>query len=247
MVEYFVSRTISTSDMVEFELCSASPEAIQVAKEYGFNRIELCANLEMGGTTPSHAMIDAAVASGVETHVLIRPRPGDFVYSLGEKAMILEDIRHCLRVGVAGVVIGALTDDGQVDEAFLKEMMDAANGLHVSFHRAIDDCVDWKAALDVVISVGVHRVLTSGMAAKVDVEVLQEMVQYAKRRISIMAGGGVSTQNVKSLLDAGCNAVHFSGTVERAPASSKSLFGCPLLIVNRSKVEAIMQAAKTSQ
>jgi copper homeostasis protein len=129
---------------MKLELCAASLAAIHLAKSLNFDRIELCQNLEHGGITPSYGMIEYAIAYGVETHVLIRPRPGGFFYSEDEQEIMLREIINCKEMGASGIVIGALTEAGAIDEDFLKKVMQKAVGMEVTFHRAFDDCYDWK-------------------------------------------------------------------------------------------------------
>ena len=129
---------------MKFELCAASIEAIQLAKELNFDRIELCQNLEQGGLTPSFSMIEYAIAYGIPTHVLIRPRPGGFTYNSDELELIIREVANCKNMGAAGIVIGVLNEKGSIDEPILEEIMKKADGLEVTFHRAFDDCVEWK-------------------------------------------------------------------------------------------------------
>lgn len=164
---------------MKIELCAASVKAIKLAKELNFDRIELCENLMQGGITPSAGRIEYALNSGLETHVLIRLRPGGFNYSKEEIEIMISDIKNVKRMGAHGIVVGALNNFRVIDEEALKSFIDAADGMEVTFHRAFDDSVfDWQKRLDVLINAGVTRVLTSGLARNVlsGIDVLKEMI-----------------------------------------------------------------------
>lgn len=231
---------------MKFELCAASLEAIRVAKELDFDRIELCQNLEQGGITPSYGMIEYAIAYGIDTHVLIRPRPGGFNYSEDEVEVMLREILNCKDIGAKGVVIGALTEAGEIDKETLAEFMDKAKGMEVTFHRAFDDSIDWKKSMDVLIEHKVNRILSSGMARNVDIgfPILDQMIKYSAGRIEIMVGGGVSAANVERISkELKPEAIHFSGTI-KFQQDEESLFSESVLKVDKARVLRILTAAK---
>lgn len=231
---------------MKFELCAASIEAVQIAKEFEFDRIELCQSLEQGGLTPSYAMIEYAQAFGIETHVLIRPRPGGFVYSRDEIEVMLREIISCKRIGVKGVVIGALKNSGEIDKEVVKEMIDKAEDMEVTFHRAFDDSIEWKPSLEILLNLGVERVLSSGLATNIEngIPVLKEMVRFAESKIEIMAGGGVNAANISRLIeDVQPNAVHFSGT-SKFELDEDSFFSESILKVDPKKVQRILDVAR---
>ncbi|SRR5574343_105542 len=230
---------------MKFELCAASIDAIKIAKELNFDRIELCQTLEQGGITPSYGMIEYAIAYGIETHVLIRPRPGGFFYSEEEVEVMLREILNCKEMGAKGIVIGALTEAGEVDETFLQEAMQKAKGMEVTFHRAFDDCIEWEKAMDVLIKHGVNRILSSGLARNVELglPILKQMVAHSAGRIEIMTGGGISAANAgKIVQELKPNAIHFSGTV-KVQQDEDSLFAEPVLMVDKPRVQRILTAA----
>jgi len=230
---------------MKFELCAASIEAIQLAKELNFDRIELCQNLEQGGLTPSFSMIEYAIAYGIPTHVLIRPRPGGFTYNSDELELIIREVVNCKNMGTAGIVIGVLNENGSIDEPILDEIMKKADGLEVTFHRAFDDCVEWKKGMDILIKHGVKRILSSGLARNVDIgyPVLTEMIKYAAGRIEIMTGGGVNAANIGRLVaELNPDAIHFSGTA-KVQLDEESLFSESILKVDANKVKRILSAA----
>lgn len=170
----------------------------------GAGRLELCARLDVGGTTPDLALIECVVREArVPVLAMIRPRGGDFVHSSAELARMHADVRDALRAGAAGVVLGALDATSRVDVAATASLVRAAGGAPVTFHRAIDDTPDALEALDALIELGVARVLTSGGAptALDGAEVLAALVQRAGDRVTIVAGGGVRGGNARLVVE----------------------------------------------
>ncbi|HEX9128855.1 MAG TPA: copper homeostasis protein CutC [Gemmatimonadaceae bacterium] len=173
------------------------------AERAGVDRIELCDNLRVGGTTPGARLIhDIAERTRLPVFVLIRPRAGDFVYSDDEFVQMIRDTELARRLGVAGIVTGALTPDGRVDVKRTRTLVEAAAGLPVTFHRAIDSSIDLPAALDEVIEAGASRVLTSGGAATAveGVDLIAALVVQARERITVIAGGGIREHNVRDMI-----------------------------------------------
>jgi copper homeostasis protein len=169
----------------------------------GAHRLELCAELDVGGTTPAHALA-ADVIARVEVPVLvmIRPRAGDFVYTHAELDRMHTDIRAALELGAAGVVLGALDASRRVDVVATRELLAAAHGRPVTFHRAFDDTPDLLEAIDSLVALGVTRVLSSGGAptALEGANTLAAMVARAGERLQIVAGGGVRGGNVAAVV-----------------------------------------------
>lgn len=200
--------------MAILEICAGSVESAIAARDGGAARIELCAALEIGGTTPSAGLIaEARKIEGIVLNVIIRPRGGDFLYNEHEAACMEQDIRTCRQLGADGVVIGALTAEGDIDTALCKRLIDAADGMSITFHRAFDMCRDPKRALEELIAIGCDRVLTSGQAATAEagLPLLKELVQQAAGRISIMPGCGVNSGNAARILQAtGAAEIHAS-------------------------------------
>lgn len=206
--------------MYKFEICANSVESCVEAQRGGADRVELCAGMPEGGTTPSYG--DVAVARRVLTttklHVIIRPRGGDFLYSDLEKEIMLEDVRMARRLGVDGVVFGALTAEGDVDMEFMRQLMEEAEGMSVTFHRAFDVCRNPREALEQIIELGCDRILTSGQMPKAEegVELLRELVERAGERIVIMPGCGVNASNIAHIAKAtGACEFHFSARSKR--------------------------------
>jgi copper homeostasis protein len=173
------------------------------AERAGADRIELCENLSDGGMTPGTRLIGAvAERTRLPVFVLIRPRAGDFVYSDSEFDQMIRDTELAGRLGIAGIVTGVLTPDGRVDVERTRTLVEAAAGLPVTFHRAIDSAVDLLAALENAIEVGASGVLTSGGAATAveGVDLIAALVAKAGERITVIAGGGIREPNVRDVI-----------------------------------------------
>ena len=228
---------------MKIELCAASFEAIKLAKEFNVDRIELCQNLEQGGLTPSVGFIDYALSTGLETHVLIRPRAGGFCYNEEEFLIMLREIEYCKKIGAHGVVVGVLSEKNEINSEQMERISDISGNLQVTFHRAFDDTIEWKRSMEMLINFGVKRILTSGVSSNVDSGfiVLKEMVKFAKGRIEIMAGGGVNAANVQKIAkEISPDAIHFSGTTKTL-LDEESLFSETILQVDRKKVMRITE------
>ena len=192
------------------------------AVEGGADRIELCANLAEGGTTPSYAHIKRC-RELFETALfpIIRTRGGDFLYTKDEFEIMKNDIRLCKDLGCEGIVIGLLNMDGTIDVTRTSELIELAYPLEVTFHRAFDRCKDPFIALEELIEIGCQRILTSGQQPSVAsresivdskaVELIGELSRLADDRIIIMPGSGVRKENIKQLAEqTGCVEFHSS-------------------------------------
>jgi copper homeostasis protein len=228
---------------MKIELCAASVEAIDLAVKYKVDRIELCQSLESGGLTPSMGLIEKAISSGMETHVLIRPRSGNFYFTPNEKEIMINDISYCKSLGVDGVVVGSLDENQNLEESFLIEVIRAAGDMDVTFHRAFDECISWRNAMDTLVALNFTRILSSGQSKTVSdgLEVLKQMVDYADNHIEIMAGGGVNVLNLNHLLnEVKVNGIHFSGT-DLVQDVNSPLFGENRLRINEQKVKSLLK------
>ena len=196
--------------MILIEAAVESLDGALAAQQGGADRIELCTDLAHGGTTPSLELLGQSLSRlQIPVFVLVRPRAGDFVFSDYEHAEMLDDIFGAKSAGAAGIVTGALTTRQEIDEIQTAELFEAARPLPVTFHRAFDESGD----LEVLIRLGADRVLTSGSArtASEGVEQIRELVIQAAGRIEILAGGGVTPDNVTQLVQgSGVREVHFS-------------------------------------
>jgi copper homeostasis protein len=195
-----------TGQSIAIELSVDTIDAALAADTLDVQRIELCSASGLGGLTPGPGLLEAAIArcQRVPVHVLIRPRAGDFRYTPAEIDVLIADTVAAVRAGAAGVVVGALTDRCEVDKAVLADLVAAAQGREVTFHRAIDISRDPIAALDQLIEAGVDRVLSSGHAphAKQGAPVLAELIRVAQGRLAVMACGGIRSHNAKAILAA---------------------------------------------
>jgi len=184
------------------------------AVEGGADRIELCANLAEGGTTPSYAHIKKCRETfDIALYPIIRPRGGDFLYTKDEFEIMKNDIKLCNELGCEGIVIGLLNMDGTIDMTRTSDLIDLAYPMDVTFHRAFDRCKDPFVALEELIEIGCQRILTSGQKPTVidGVDLIAELNRKADDRIIIMPGSGVRKDNIKMLADkTGCIEFHSS-------------------------------------
>jgi len=196
------------------EICIDSPASARAAAEGGADRVELCANLPEGGTTPSAGLtrvVRAAFPRGLM--VIIRPRGYDFLYSADEMHAMLHDVRVARELGADGIVIGCLTPEGRVDAAACERLLAAAGSLDVTFHRAFDMTRSLREALEDIIALGIRRVLTSGGQPDVPAgsAMIADLVRQAGGRASIMPGGGVTEENLAAIVRAtGAVEIHLS-------------------------------------
>jgi len=191
--------------MILLEVCANSIMSAMAAQEGGAQRVELCADLNEGGTTPSPGQISIAREKlHIKLYVLIRPRGSDFLYSDIEFKTMIADVQYCIDVGCDGIVTGILKADGTVDKERCTQLVQLAKqaGLGATFHRAFDMCVDQFQALEDIIDMGFERILTSGgrSTAIEGSRAIAELVKKANGRISIMAGSGVAEINVADLI-----------------------------------------------
>lgn len=200
------------------EVAANSVASALAAQEGGAARVELCAALELGGTTPSYAEIATARDRLViPLYVLIRPRAGDFLYNDFECEVMLRDVEACVALGCNGVVLGMLDGEGQVDRARCRALIGAAGRLGVTFHRAFDMVADQAQALEAVIGLGCERVLSSGARASAieGAAALRALVEQAAGRLVVMPGAGVRSGNIAALAQA-TGASEFHASAKRA-------------------------------
>lgn len=201
-------------ETLKFEICADSVRSVRNSAIAGAHRVELCDNLIEGGTTPSLGMIESALeVDDIRVFVIIRPRGGDFLYSDDEFGVMERDVIRARETGVHGIVSGVLLANGDIDLKRTGRLIELAGGLPFTFHRAIDVCRNPRSALDQLIGLGVHRVLTSGGAptALEGKEQISDLVKQAGNKITIMPGAGIGPHNICRIIEAtGASEYHFS-------------------------------------
>lgn len=216
------------------------------AQEGGAERVEICSALTVGGLTPSTSLVFTVdqVKDLMHTHILIRPREGDFVYDDLEVWAMEREIVMMNELKVDGVVLGALTKDGEIDMAVMKRLMKQTKYMDVTFSRAFDEVKDMRLALEQLIYLGVKRVLTSGggPTAMEGAERIRELVELAGDDIIIMPGGGISSQNIDELERlTGAREFHSTCTHRDRPQPHQSrLFGAAPRQVDLEEVRALI-------
>lgn len=196
------------------EVCAGCHTSAIAAHDGGAARVELCSALEIGGITPSLGLIEQVRSvDGIDMNVLIRPRGGDFLFDKHEIATMERDIIAARQCGADGVVIGALNADGDIDIDTCRRLIDAAEDMSITFHRAFDRCRNPLKALEDIIALGCNRLLTSGQASTAlkGILLLKQLVEIANGRIIIMPGCGVNATNASTILnDSGATEIHAS-------------------------------------
>lgn len=198
--------------MTLLEICCYSAACALAAQRHGADRIELCASPKEGGLTPSLGVLKRVRQTvTIPVHPIVRPRGGDFCYDAEEFAAMLEDIQVIRELGFPGLVTGVLDEEGNVDVPRMQQIMHAAHGMKVTFHRAFDMCSDPHQAADILGHLGVARILTSGQqsSAEKGISLITELNARSGVPI-IMAGAGVRASNLDSFLSAGIPEVHSS-------------------------------------
>jgi copper homeostasis protein len=211
--------------MALLEVAANSVASAFAAQDGGAGRIELCASLDEGGVTPSHGtLVLAREGLTIPLYVLIRPRGGDFLYENIEIECMLDDIEHCRDLGCDGVVVGALTAEGDVDTEACTLFMRAAGTMGVTFHRAFDLVPDRRDALETLIDLGFERVLTSGgmQSAVAGAASIAQLVTQAGERIVVMPGAGIEPGNAANLRAATHAREFHASAKRRLPSGMRS-------------------------
>jgi copper homeostasis protein len=199
------------------EVCCGSAEDVLAAERGGADRVELNSDLFHGGLTPSMGeLIVSRELSRLPIMAMVRPRPGGFCYTEVEYKTILADCTSLLQAGADGIVFGFLHEDGTVDVPRCKELAALAGEKETVFHRAIDVVPDWRAALDILMDIGIRRVLTSGQEPDVffGADTVREMIVHAAGRIEILPGAGITLKNAAALAEkTGCTQVHIAKSI----------------------------------
>lgn len=213
----------------QIEVCANSVESALNAQNAGADRVELCAGMPEGGTTPSIGQIMMAreLLTRTKLHVIIRPRGGDFLYTDLEVQTMIKDIQAAKELQVDGIVIGCLTANGDVDIKQMEHLMREADGLSVTFHRAFDMCRNPHQTLQEIIALGCDRILTSGQqpTAVQAIPMLKQLQMEADEHIIIMPGCGINPSNIQQIAnETGTKEFHLSG---RTNVNSRMRFRNP--------------------
>ncbi len=211
------------------EICANSLDSALNAQAAGADRVELCAGIPEGGTTPSFGTILHArdLLTTTELNVIIRPRGGDFLYSDLELDAMFDDIRAVRELGVDGVVFGCLDEEGNVNMDVMRILVAEAGDMNITFHRAFDMCRNPRRALEDLIDLGIDHVLTSGAQATAEqgIPLLKSLVEQADDRIIVMPGCGINALNIRKIAqETGAREFHFSA---RTPVESEMTFRNP--------------------
>ena len=193
----------------ELEVCASTPMDVEVARDAGAHRVELCAHWMCGGLTPPETDIRRSVASGIPVHALIRPRAGHFQYSANEKAWMTDQIAASLEAGAARVVVGGLTDQARLYLSQLETWASEFGGHRLVVHRALDASEDWKADVEALKEVGILRMLSSGGAEKAMLG--SDKIKIALRLgFEVTVGSGVRPEQLAHWQECGVRAFHAS-------------------------------------
>ncbi len=237
------------------EVCANSYQSAVNAEEAGADRIELCTELAVGGVTPSFGLIKKVSEKlSIPIHVLIRPRSGDFTYSIDEFQIMKTNIAICADLGVSGIVSGVLHSDGTLDITRTRALISAARDLHFTFHRAFDWIIDPDKTLMELVDLGVDCILTSGGEQSAE-KAINKLVLWKKKakKCVIMPGGGIREHNALFFKNKGFEAIHLSGvrfskTLRKKPELSMNntsyLKDDEVAHTDREIVRALIQSVK---
>lgn len=232
-----------TRPRFQLEVACETLEDAEAAAAGGADRIELCTALDLGGLTPSAGLFaEVWSATHLPLWVMIRPRPGDFVYSASEVKVMTRDIELFRHAAPAGFVFGALESDGRVNRLACKHLLDACGDSPAVFHRAFDRTPSVRESLVALIRLGFRRILTSGREATAaeGAGVIRRLRERSARRIEILPCGKVRAAGIEALLrQTGCDQVHGSFSEPVPPADGAGFRGyAPRVRVSRDEVAA---------
>lgn len=200
---------------MKLEICANSYQSAINAQKAGANRIELCSELSVGGITPSYGLLKKVSEEiTIPIHVLIRPRSGNFCYSDDEFEIMKSNINICKKLGFSGIVSGVLNTDNSIDFLRTKELITLSKPLSFTFHRAFDGVSNPEKTLEILIEIGVDRILTSGLEEKAEtgIEVLKKLQKIAQNKLIILPGSGINSKNVFLFKEAGFKEIHTSAS-----------------------------------
>jgi copper homeostasis protein len=209
------------------EICLDSVESAVAAQQGGAHRVELCSNLDVGGTTPSFSLIEEVrKLISIKLHVMVRPRGGDFCYSAQEFELMKNDILRTKQLGADGVVFGILTKEKTIDSERCRRLVEIAKPMSTTFHRAYDEVTEPFYALEDIVACGVDRLLTSGqkVSATEGIELIALLVQKAGNRIAIMPGAGIHAGNINNIIAmTGVTEIHIGTAATKQQVVDKDL------------------------
>lgn len=209
---------MTTGKKILLEVCANGIESALIAQQTGVNRIELCEHLEVGGLTPGYKIIEQAMSLlRFPVHVLVRPQAENFFYSTEEFEIMKRDVKFCKSQKVQGIVFGILKEDGTIDLKRCEELLEMTKPLFATFHRAFDVVKNPLESLEEIIALGFDRILTSGQKSTCleGSEMIAQLVKQARGRISILAGGGITEDNIAEVVKrTRTNEFHFSAKVK---------------------------------
>ena len=230
---------------MQLEICASTPVDVALALEAGADRVELCAHWECGGLTPTSAMVRASSVLDIPVRALIRPRAGHFVYNSSERNLIISEGLDCLEAGAEKIVVGGLTEDGELDLELLESLEKEIGAEFLVWHRALDISIDPITSAEELLNAGIQEVLTSG-AAPVAALGLDLIRGFSEIGLKVIAGGGVRSADVVQLGESGAKTIHASCRVKTLLNDSKSteLFDLSTNPVDYSKVEELAKAVQ---
>ena len=229
--------------VMTIEVCCGHVEAACIAAKAGADRIELCSALALGGITPTPRHIELVKQSiDIPVMVLVRPREGHFSYTSKEKELYLAEIKSTLEAGAHGIVIGALTDEGNLDLDFLSAAQSLIDNQTICLHRCFDFLENPLDDVTKLISIGFDRILTSGMktTALEGKQFIKDLIETVDDKIEILAGGGITKDNIQSLVNhTGLNQVHLSAKSKEKTPRRSGPFDTSLYTPSESDIKTI--------
>ena len=199
------------------EICATTIKSVLNANRAGADRIELCSNYNVGGLTPSIEFIKEALnISKIPIHVLVRPRPGNFIYNSNEIDKMKKSIMSIMELGINGFVVGSIKLNGEIDDEFINDIRELTNNLDLTFHRSFDYLNNQKKSIDMLVDIGFSRILCSGNQSDAinGIQNLISLNKYSNNRIAIMPGGGINKENCLEFKNLGFKEIHLSGILK---------------------------------
>ena len=232
---------------MKLEICTNSYQSAVNAQKAGADRIELCAELSVGGITPSFGLLEKISKEiTIPVHVLIRPRSGDFCYTDDEFEIMKSDIQICKEFGFSGIVSGILNHDNSIDIQRTKELIELSKPLSFTFHRAFDCVTNPKKSLQQLIDLKVDRILTSGLQEKAEqsIKLLKELQKIAQNKLIILPGSGINSKNATLFKNADFKEIHTSAS--KIINKQKNIFfgNIPQTVSNIENITTLLKVIK---